>query len=140
MTSPLPRWLQDHLVAQGHLAPGGITRHARVRRCRRCRVPVVSGLDDVVMADAVDVDPAPLGALAEAAALLRGCTTYDLARRAGKLVIDRRTVYEIQGWPPGTRRNVDVVKAHECGVQPQGLIGSTIEARRRYVLTDDPPF
>jgi hypothetical protein len=101
----------------------------------------VSGLDDVVMADAVDVDPAPLGALGEAQALLRGVTTYDLARRAGKLVIDRRTVYEIAGWPPGSRRNVDVVKAHECGMQPQGLINSMIEPRRRYVVTDEnPPF
>lgn len=124
------------------MTEGGVTRRARIRRCRRCRAPVVSGLDDDVMAEPVDIDPLPLTALGEALALLRNVSTYDLARRAGKYVIDRRTVFEISGWPPESRRNVDVVKRHECGIQPQGIATSRIEPRARYDVEsfDKPPF
>jgi hypothetical protein len=137
----MPDWLQRHLEDIGVMAPGGITRAARARWCRRCHGPIMSGLDGDRIAAVVEVDPAPLDAAGELLALMSGASTYDLAWRGGRYEIDPRTRYEIAGWPPGSRPGVDVVRAHICGYEQ--TVGTTETAITRYASTslpDECPF
>lgn len=136
----MPGWLRRHLEDSGVMAPGGITRRARATWCRRCGGPIMSGLDDDRCAVVAHVDPAPLDARGELLALLAGHATFDLAWRGVRYEIDRRSDFEIRGWPPRSRPNVDVVREHVCGDAPESVTASMIERRAAAVLPEECPF
>lgn len=108
----IPTWLQHHLEARGLWDIDGVTRAARARRCRTCRKYVLAGLDSDRCALPVAVDPDPLSALGEAAALIAGRATYALRFWSGRLELDHRNQYEIRA---GGDRRRDVLADHLCG-------------------------
>ncbi len=110
----IPDWLRRHLERTGAIGRDGIARQARPRRCPRCGAVVLAGLDADLAALRAVVDPAPLSAQAELAALLAGRRTFRLANAdGGRVEIDARDHFAISATPPGG--NVIVVAAHECG-------------------------
>jgi hypothetical protein len=100
----------------------------------------MSGLDGERVATVVQVDPTPLGPLGELSTLLAGGRTFDLAWRGGRYEIDPRTDFEIEGWPPGSRPGVDVVRAHVCGAAAVDQVASAIVTASRYRVPDECPF
>lgn len=126
----MPAWLRQHLIDLGHLTPGGISRRATWRRCTRCQVPILTGLDDDTAAMTVHADPHLLDPAGEATALLTGRATYRLRNRGGRLELDHRDHWQIRGDPAGT---VPVLPAHACG---QPLSGTWIHAAH---ATTTPP-
>ncbi len=115
----IPKWLQIHLEAKGLWDQDGVSRAARARRCKGCRRYVLVGLDGDRCALPVAVDPEPLSALGEAAALLTGRTTYRLAFLSSRLELDARDRYQIRGDAAGrTGPQHDVLAAHACGTTP----------------------
>lgn len=91
--------------------------------CRKCGELVVRGNTSPPMATAVVVDPRPLSSLGEVLAIARdGRTTFDLARRGGRLEVEMRDSWHIAGSPADRpdhwRRNSDVVAEHKCNTAP----------------------
>lgn len=138
-------WLQRHLEAQGLWDADGITRRARVRRCRKCRARIIVGLDaDLIAGEAVcDIDP--LSAIGEAAALILGRTTYCLRWVGGHLQLDHRSHFEVRGHPAGTAYKpggappYDVVAEHVCGTRLPAT-QSVHEAPKVGDYSGPPPF
>lgn len=114
MTRP-PAWLQRHLETIGAANTDGVARKARGTRCRRCGAPILAGLDADICGWPARVDPAPLTAQGEAAAILTGRTTYRLNGTPSRVEIDRREDFNIRGTPPSDE--CIVVAEHECGKQ-----------------------
>lgn len=142
----VPKWLEQHLESRGLWDADGITRHARVRRCRKCRARIVVGLDADLVAGEAHCDPYPLSQLGEAAALILGRRTYSLRWIAalGELRIDGRGQFEIRGHPAGSTPRpglpiYDVVAEHVCGTLPLPSIPSVHE-KPRITFSDDPPY
>ncbi len=108
----MPAWLRRQLVDTGHLTDDGLTRSARLRRCPRCRRPVLAGIDN----NGLDAwaDPAPLDADGEARALLDGRHTWDLFARTDLVF---RTSMSIRHRPAGSDPDRPVLAMHAC---PEG--------------------
>lgn len=141
-------WLAQHLVDSGAMTAEGVTRRARGRTCRKCRAPILAGLDGDSCAQSVEVDPTPLTAIGEAMALLGGRGTWQLVRRGGgrdghELI--RRDRDLIRSWPAGLTegRAYDVLPRHKCrdNSLDQFMMPSRFETKADYAaLSDDPPF
>ncbi len=133
--SALTAWL----VEQGHLAPDGTSRKAKLRRCPTCRRQILTGDDDDRCAFTARADPHPLTELGEALALLAGRTTYSLARTAGGVVLWRRDVGQIRRWPASTHPSEDVLAEHRCDLPaPSGPLLAVANLARPTVA-DLPP-
>lgn len=107
-------WLRDHLIRTGHMTETGISRRARIRRCRRCSSHILTGLDADVCAIEANADPVPLSPLGEALAVLEGRITWSLHSEGGRWVLDVRDPLHIAAHPAGTRGREDVVREHRC--------------------------
>ncbi len=123
--------------------PDGIARAARAQACSRCGACTFRGLDADAGAFAVRVDAYPLDAAGELLALVAGRRTYTLRWIPGRAryEIDRRESLDIESHPPGEDVNADVVAVHQCNAAPLPRARTTIQrARKRVMLTDEPPF
>lgn len=133
-------WLQRYLEDRGLWNADGFARAARGRRCRICREYTLAGLDSDRCALPVAVDPEPLSARGEAAALLAGRTTYSLRFLSGRLELDRRSHFEIRG----EQRRLDILARHVCGEPSIGLAPGLGALSRLDPLPDpvtaEPPF
>ena len=120
----------------------GLSRAARVARCRGCKEHVWRGLDDEVCAVEVDCDLRPLDPLAEVAALLEGLETYDVHRRGSRLEIDPRGAENITARAADSVPGEDVVVAHRCGrvVVSTATTRLPVMRRRNEPLPILPPF
>lgn len=95
---------------------GGTRADARTERCARCRAETVRGLDGILCAFDVRLDPVPLSPLGEAAALTFGRYTWSLTLRGVRtLEISPRDPWSIAALPAGTLRRADVLTRHVCG-------------------------
>lgn len=115
----LPTWLKTKLQRDGLMDEDGLTRRARARRCKQCRAYLLAGLDGDICALPAYVDPTPLSALGEAAALILGRRTYALWYFGGRLELSPRDQFQIKGSPAGQPKNrFDVHVEHICGSGP----------------------
>jgi len=104
----IPAWLKRLLSEQN---PDGITRRIRARRCTKCAAITLRGLDGDVAALPARVDPEPISADGELAALLTGRRTYTLRTDGDRLQLDharplahqRQTRRRIRRCPRRTR-------------------------------------
>lgn len=114
----MPGWLSRHLENQAG-APLG-ARHAKPRLCP-CSAWTLVGLDADTLAFTARVDPTPLTADGELAALLTARPTYTLTLANSRLQLDDRDRWRMAGRPPGRHTGpgvpYDVVPAHRCGQQ-----------------------
>jgi hypothetical protein len=134
-------WLVETLIDKGILQIDGVNRRARLRACPTCRAVCLEGLDDDRCAGMARVDPVPLSAWGEVAALMDGLATYDLHTPGGRLTLDYRDSWCVQARPAGTTLRVDVMAQHRCGRWSQGVCASMLhKAYAATVLTDVPPF
>jgi hypothetical protein len=108
MSEQMPTWLRDHLIAEGHISEAGLTKKARLTRCR-CGAQTIAGID----ADGVDVYLAPIqiNALGEAMALVDQRGTWEM--RGHRLI--RRHRFSIRARPAGTDATRPTFAAHRCG-------------------------
>lgn len=105
--------LHAMITARSAQDPGsGNTDRARVRRCDRCGVKTIVGLDDTVAAFRAVADITPLSRQGEAVALLLGRTTYRL-QLAPHWALRRRDRWQIASSPPDA--DVVVIPEHRCG-------------------------
>ena len=114
------------------------TRHLRATRCRQCRAPVLTGLNDVVCAFMVAIDPAPISAIGEVLATLAGRQTMTLDLSTG-LHLTRRGGHQITARPAGTR-GIDVYVEHLCGAAPLPSLPTAFPPRTTATATDTCPF
>lgn len=116
-TTRMDPWLKKHLEAIGVIVDGA-TQRVRPHRCPLCGAWVLRGLTSPPLQELVVMDPYPLSNEGELMAILTGRSTYDLARRAGRLEVEPRDQFIISGSPADSpnewRRYADVVAAHHC--------------------------
>lgn len=117
--SALPSWLKRSLIASGRMSESGLTRRARVVRCRKCGVPTMAGYDAAVAALDAWCDLTDLSALGEALALCEGRRTYTLWEMGDRLELDARDRWMITGQPAGTGRTV--LTEHRCAAPVPAL-------------------
>lgn len=113
ITEPRPTsrgWRAEHPFAW---VTGGGWRAARPDRCRRCKTPVLAGLDDSHCAFGVAVDLAPVTAIGEAVLLLQHRPSY-LLTRAGLAVVLTRRPWQVITSLPAESGNHDVLPEHRC--------------------------
>lgn len=106
-----------------------MSRYTDVHRCRKCRQPVLVGLDGDLCAWIATVDRTPLSPLGEALALLAGRATYHLRQNGRRLYLDRRDRWQIAGNPAGESERLwpfDVVADHVCNSPPLPSIDSCL--------------
>lgn len=140
---PMPAWLRQLLISQGHLTSDGAARAAHASFCRRCGAHTMIGLDHDHSALTARCDPQPLNALGEWHALLAGRATYALTRRHTRYELDHREAQHIQAKPAGRPDNhFDVLAEHVCenAVPNQQTSPSAIPAPARPQETDRCPF
>jgi hypothetical protein len=80
MTNELPGWLVASLINAGAMTSDRVTIHAKPRRCPRCRLFCLVGLDDVMRAKTT-VDFLATTAAGELFALLTERKSYGLDNR-----------------------------------------------------------
>jgi hypothetical protein len=130
-------WLWRHLEETGAGNPDRIGRQVRATVCRTCHAPTLTGLDNDMCAGVAHADPTPLSPLGEALALLGGRNTYTLHQASGRLELQIRDQWQIQGSPAGTRH--DVLPAHTC--EAVDLPGApSVRLRYAAALPDTPPY
>jgi hypothetical protein len=108
------RVIESSLRARGLWNEDGISRRARARFCRKCRAPIMVGLDSDVMGTAAVCDPAPINVLGEVQALMTGRATYALRWLGGRWEIDHRDSFQIKGSPAGSNPRYEVLAEHRC--------------------------
>lgn len=133
MTGP-NTWLRDHLIRTGHMTETGISRRARIRRCRRCAFVILTGLDNDTCAIEANVDPTPLGPLGEALALVDSRGTWSLHREGSRWVLDPRDPFHIAAHPAGSRAREDVLGEHRCGTE----LAPVLTTRSQFPETKPP--
>lgn len=121
----MPAHVVAYLVDLGRLDADGVTRRARLTRCRRCGAMVFAGLDHDKVALAVRVDPTPLSPVGELSALLTGRVTYELSRGDGYRIDERRAGHI------GKPTKADVVAEHACGANPLPDTRSRLKVAQR---------
>lgn len=92
----------------------GVGRKARASLCRRCRAPVMAGLDHDRCALTAICDPFPLSALGECSLLLMNRPTYSLRWISDHYVLNHRDQWSIAGRPAGAPGMVEVLGEHLC--------------------------
>lgn len=113
---PLPSWLRAHLSNPiSGSAPHWVTKRARIRQCRRCRVQVWMGLDPMASATC----DLPFVTIAgEAYATLLGRATYRLyGHTPSTLELEYRGNWERVMMPIGSEDSSGVVLVlveHRC--------------------------
>ncbi|MFB9620659.1 hypothetical protein [Brooklawnia cerclae] len=106
----------------GRKTPRGVRAH----RCRTCRAPVLSGLDNDRMAFQVSVDWQPLDATGELVALLAGRATFRIEPSpSGNPRLTRRTAEAITR-PRRWWEAWDIIPEHRCGAPPLPTAGSRL--------------
>jgi hypothetical protein len=108
----IPGWLRQTLIDDGVLSADRVERRARLTRCRRCRQPILVGLDADICAFPARVDPFPVDEIGELKALASERPTYQVHETIGRVELDYRTQWHVAGTPP-TR--CVVFAEHECG-------------------------
>src|SRR5437879_6066733 len=108
----IPHWLAKHLESIGAMGPDRIGRNARLHHCRDCGRYVLTGLDNDLCAGVAHADPSPLSPLGEALALIGGRRTYALHQSPGRLELQLRDQWQIEGRPAGAV--LDVLPEHTC--------------------------
>lgn len=121
----MPSWLKRALIGKGVLTEQGMTRRAKVMRCRACGVPTMAGFDSTVAAMDAWCDLTPLSAQGEVWALLSDRRTYAL-HGVDRLELERRDQWSITGHPAGSPSAPPVLASHRCG-EP---VPRAYEARR----------
>ena len=88
-------------------------------------------------AGVANADPTPLSPLGEALALIGGRRTYALRQSSGRLELQLRDQWQIEGSPAGTR--YDIVPAHTCEAVD---LPSAPSVQQRYAAaeSDTPPY
>lgn len=135
-------WISRLLETKGLLDGDGVHRSARARYCPTCHQPVMAGLDGDVGGFAVKVDPTPVDAGGELAALMAGRRTYTLAWLANRYELDYRDAGRMQFTPPGTKANHDVVVSHSCNspINSGFAIPSSINHSTSEGFSNEPTF
>lgn len=134
--------LLAHLIRTGVVTETGISRRASARRCHRCQLYTVAGLDDDRCALEAQCDPRPLTAAGEATAIVSGLRTFSLTWR-GRYELDARTYREIRSKPAGSTPRHDVLAEHQCDLRlPAECFGpsSFPEVRTSHGADAAPPF
>lgn len=120
--------------------PGG-SEACRAWTCNKCGAPVMRGPSGAFTAV---VDPAPLTAVGELAAVLAGRQTYRLRWTAGTYYeLWFREALDMRASPPGTDPLVDVVVGHQCHAPPLPRGSVTQSGITRHTappLPTEPPF
>lgn len=139
-----PQWLAEHIRTTTGADPGA--RWAWHGRCPRCKARTLQGLNDIHLAWTIRVDPAPLGPVGEALALLAGRETAWLrwdtsSSGARRLALTRRDRWDI-GAPERSLmwRSADVVAVHVCDAPRLPPVPSRLKAAVRPTLDTNPPF
>lgn len=142
-TSVTPPWIRRHLEATGRANTDGISRAVRARTCPRCAATILAALDDDVAALPTRVDPGPIDAAGELAAILTGRATYRIHWRTTRHELDHRDRWQIRGEPPATadRRGqpIEVLAEHRCGL-PLATGWPTTGPTVRTTTTTGVPF
>lgn len=101
----------------GHLHTTTL-RGTSAATCRRCRRPILSGLDNDQTAFTAQTDAYPINTTGEALAILTGRRTYKLTRTmSGTGLLTRRTFASRINEAPAGRKTLiayDVVAQHSC--------------------------
>jgi hypothetical protein len=100
----VPSWLRAKVTPSRR----GVT----VAKCRDCKAPILTGLQDDMAAHVVKVNATPLSRMGELAALMLGLRTYELRRHQQTLALWQRDRWQIKGRDPGIK--FDVVTDHVC--------------------------
>lgn len=135
--------LQRILESKGQWNADGFSRKAHGRICRKCRQPMMIGLDSDVGGFPVQCDPAPLTPLGEVSALFAELHTYSIKWMGDRWEIDFRDADRIKAAPAGSQPHVDVLAEHRCGVEFSGAQitdSNAIRADQSKGLHDDCPF
>jgi hypothetical protein len=132
----MSNWLIRHLETIGALGPDRVGRSARLHHCNRCGRYILTGLDNDLCALVAHADPIPLSPLGEALALIGGRSTYTLHQMTGRLELQARHRWQIEGSPAGTR--YDVLPAHSCDAVNLPTAPSFHEIRTAVPLTEPP--
>lgn len=132
----MPSWLQRHLVATGVLTESGLGRKAQLRRHKPCGLPILTGLDDDVLAFEARCDLGELTATGEANALVDGRRTYELNVRGE---IRHRDRYAITRRPAGAATTV--LAEHRCAAPiPAAWCVPAPKTASRRPDTEEIPF
>jgi hypothetical protein len=113
-SEPMPAWLRRSLEERGVISSEGLTRRAKIVRCRACRMPVMAGFDSARAALDAYCDLTEVSALGEAMALVAGRKTYEL-HSGSRLELERRDQFSIAGHPAGRQGSPPVLVQHVCG-------------------------
>lgn len=102
------QWLHSMLVGKGVISEAGLSRHAGLRTCRRCRRACLAAIDS----DGLDawLHPDSIHAAGELLALLDGRVTYSLF--AGREIV-RRDRHWIRAYPAGVGPR-PAFAVHQC--------------------------
>lgn len=135
--------LRRILEARGQWNSDGIARKARGRLCPKCGEPTMAGLDADLCAGVAVCNPQPLTPLGEVYALFAGLRTFTLEWLGGHYEINFRDEWRIKGMPAGSKKNVDVIAEHRCGLQFNGnqvAESQTIRTSKSEEYGSEPPF
>lgn len=106
-------WLLRRLIEEGKISPDGISRTLRRRKCTKCGMPVMVGLDDDVAAMTVYLDPWPLSEMGEEVILITSEMTYTVIGGTVKPEAIPRDSF-MRRRRPASEGHV-VLAAHKCG-------------------------
>ncbi|GAA1994241.1 hypothetical protein GCM10009799_20420 [Nocardiopsis rhodophaea] len=125
----MQQWLKERREAAA--------RAAQLRICRKCKEPVLVGVDADMCALTVQIDPTPITEVGEAVALMEGRGTYDLL--AGK---GRREIHHRAEWNIRAARRGPVFAAHRCHRPMTDHLDTTHTHRPANpgTDTDTPPY
>lgn len=105
-----PAWLQQHLIAEGHVTETGLTRNPKPRNCRRCGQRLLAAIDRNGFDALTWADPTtPAG---ELGAILTGRQTWQVNVYGG---MSPRMHYAIAA---NSADRVAVHVEHRCGDPP----------------------
>lgn len=76
---PMQAALAKHLEAEGHIAPGKISKRPQKRYCRKCGAQVITAITD--LSGVFDIDPVRLNDTGEFIANLAGTMTWEITHR-----------------------------------------------------------
>lgn len=123
-------WLQQHLIAEGHVTEKGLTRTPQQRTCRDCGQRLLAGIDRSGF-DAWTW-AWPTTTTGELAAVLRGVPTWHLSAHGGLIY---RSSHTIAAKPAS---DVAVHVGHRCGDPPPPA--ASVTATAAAPTYDHPPF
>ena len=125
---PMPAWLQDQLIADGHMTEHHVTRKLRPRRCKACRAACLAAIDDTGIE--TWVDPHPVTVDGELFALMAGRVTFmafgeELCHRDAGRITHRDA------------NAISVYAEHSCGAP---MLPHKTRTTKTVSDTNEPPF